>query len=292
MINGHSDQVRLDYHPSLSKPAISRYSATSPELLRWFKTYNATRPFRDQVKPFGFLLSMTECFARDGERIVGAPAKGRRKKPTRLKPIAPFDTNHDKAVALAFDRVTGKPVQASGLKSYADALAQYHLSPEGKFLNADYLDRGTTRRRHVRMIETRHIGKEAHDWERQAILGLSENSEIDYGTAPGDLTAKLQAFIAEAGENKAAKALRITAARLKAIVSRRHFSGREKLARKVGARLPAAQEFCEKFRNGRQDEFQRLKMDVERYGLRGAARRLGIDPSNLRRRLAGLTHSG
>jgi hypothetical protein len=28
-------------------------------------------------------------------------------------------------------------------------------------------------RRHVEMTETNHIGKESHDWERQAMIGLS-----------------------------------------------------------------------------------------------------------------------
>jgi hypothetical protein len=39
------DRVRFDYHPALSRPAMSRYSATTPELLRWFKTYNAGRTY-------------------------------------------------------------------------------------------------------------------------------------------------------------------------------------------------------------------------------------------------------
>ena len=54
---------------------------------------------------------------------------GRRKKPARLKPVAPFDRDHEKAIASAFDRDTGEPVPASSLKSYADTLS-----------GADYLE--------------------------------------------------------------------------------------------------------------------------------------------------------
>ncbi|MGI4949208.1 MAG: hypothetical protein ACRYHC_11065 [Janthinobacterium lividum] len=181
-LSGHPDQVRLDYHPALNKPAVSRYGATSPELLRWFRRNNASRSYRDQVKPFNFLLSMTEGFRPDLEGTLASAAKrGRPKKRAKLAPVAPFDSDHDKALALAFDRNTGEPVPASALKTFAEALAQYHLSPEPKFLNARHTDRGTTVRRHVRMTSTRHIGKESHDWERQATFGLNLDSEVSYG---------------------------------------------------------------------------------------------------------------
>jgi hypothetical protein len=254
MIDGHPDQVPLDYHPALGKPAISRYAATSPELLRWFKTYNANRAYRDQVKPFGFLLSMTARSMVAGERIVAAPSKGRRKKPTQVKPIAPYDTDFDKAVASAFDRETGKPVPASALRSYADALAQYHLSPESKFSNADYLDRGTTKRRHLRMAGTLHIGKESHDWERQAVLGMSSDSEVVYGVSIDDLAAKLQSFIAEFGAARAAKALRISAARLALLASGQPSTGSDRSAHTVAARLPVASGFCGQYRDDRRTE--------------------------------------
>jgi predicted XRE-type DNA-binding protein len=80
-----------------------------------------------------------------------------------------------------FDRETGKPVPASQLKTYRQALAQYHLSPETKFLNARYLDRGPTRRRHVQAISIDHIGKEANRWEEQYYLGLDLDMQIKYG---------------------------------------------------------------------------------------------------------------
>jgi hypothetical protein len=48
------DVVPLDYHPALQLPAMSRYAATTPDILNWFKTYNADRPYALQVKPFNF----------------------------------------------------------------------------------------------------------------------------------------------------------------------------------------------------------------------------------------------
>jgi hypothetical protein len=40
-------------------------------------------------------------------------------------------------------------VPAEQLKSYEEALAQYHLHPEAKFHNGDYMDRSITSRRHL-----------------------------------------------------------------------------------------------------------------------------------------------
>lgn len=288
MLGDTPDQVRLDYHPALRNPAISRYSATSPELLGWFKRYNATRPYRDQVKPFGFLLSMTEALGFGVERVVAAPRRGRRKKTSKMKPIAPFDTDHAIAVASAFDRDTNQPVAASALKTYASALVQYHLSPESKFLNADYDDRGTTIRRHVRTTETRHIGKESHDWERQAMLGLCLDSEVAYGVAPDDVADKLRSFVAEFGDRKAAKALGISAVSLISLISEEEFDGRARLVNQIGLRLPAASKLCVKLRLERYSDLIALRAAVERDGLRATARRLGTDSSNLRRQLRSL----
>ena len=39
------------------------------------------------------------------------------------------------------------------------------------------------------MTRTRHIGKESHDWERQAALGLNLDGEISYGRTGAGLEA-------------------------------------------------------------------------------------------------------
>ena len=205
-----------------------------------------------------------------------------------MKPVAPFDKDHDKAIAAAFDRDTGEAVPSSAIKSYADALAQYHLQPESKFLNGNYLDRGTTRRRHVEMTATHHIGKESHDWERQAMIGLSVDSEIEYGVADCDraeLAEQLRSFIGECGERNASAMLALSVARLKALVGGAETPGSNALARAVAAKLPAALALMAKLSHHRQAELQNLREAVERDGLRETARRLRIDASNLRRKL-------
>jgi hypothetical protein len=137
-------------------------------MLAWLARYNAGRAYEDQIRPFGFLLVFTAkspllADSTDPESCVVAAAKrGRPPKCPDLKPIAPFDSNPARALLKVFDRATGKPIRAEQLKTYADVLMQYHLSPEHKFENGDRLDRGRTERRHVAATSFVWIGKEAN----------------------------------------------------------------------------------------------------------------------------------
>jgi len=80
-----------------ASPAASRYSASTPALLKWLDKWNEGKPYRDQVRPFGFLLSYTArtgVFAPCGEGTVVVEVKaGRPRKTHEPKPIAPYDTD-------------------------------------------------------------------------------------------------------------------------------------------------------------------------------------------------------
>ncbi len=182
---GTLDQVDLNYHPALSQPAISRYAATTPKLLRWFDSFNEGRAYEQQVKPFNFLIVLQGDPLCDRlEEVLDHGHPGRQSKRRSVKPVAPFDRNLSKVVANCFDRETGDPVRKSMLKTYRQSIAAYHVHPESKFHNGDYLDRGTTRRRHVYAAVVRNIGKEANEWEAQLYLGFEEDEQIDYGLTP------------------------------------------------------------------------------------------------------------
>lgn len=176
---GHSPRiVPLDYHPTLAQPALTRFGVSSPALERWMETWNCTRPYAERVKPFGFMTTFQPSTTqRSHEPVlqVDATRRGRPRKRVETKPIAPFNRGPAGAVANAFDRESGKPISADQLKTYADALAHYHLHPEDKFLNGDYWDSGRTERRHVIATGVRLIGKEANKWEENAISGQDED---------------------------------------------------------------------------------------------------------------------
>lgn len=146
--------------PGFDQPAASRYSATTPELLRWFNPFNRGKPYREQVRPFGFMIAFS---AADHS------------------PVAPFSRDLSEAAASAFDRNSGAAVPSESLGTYAESLAQYHLHPESKFANADYLDSGVTERRHVHVVAREYIGKEADRWERRAVLGALPDDGVEYG---------------------------------------------------------------------------------------------------------------
>lgn len=94
--------------------------------------------------------------------IVDPSQRGRPLKPKQIKPIAPFDLDNKSAVSKAFDRDTGDAVCRDELKTYEEALAQFHLSTEDKFLNGDFVDVGEIRRRHIVVSNVGLIGKEAN----------------------------------------------------------------------------------------------------------------------------------
>lgn len=286
-LEGHPDQVRLDYHPALSRPAVSRYAATSPALLAWFKAYNKGKPYRDQVKPFNFLLSLSAADMFDRSERLYVPRRGRPKNRLPIRPIAPFDSDHGRAIAQAFDRETGQPVSTTALSTYADALFQYHISPEAKFLNGDFVDRGRTRRRHVKASGIRHIGKEANDLERQAILGFDPEAAIDYseGRKESSIFLELLRTYSDAmGVADAARVMGMPRGKVERLLKGRAGLPVDQIAT-LGRKLERAAGQRETRHRRRVAELAELKKRVKRDGLRETARQLGVDPSNLRRRL-------
>jgi hypothetical protein len=161
----HADTVPLNWHAKLLTPAAIRYTASSPQLLNWVARWNHRRPYEEQIRPFGFLLSFMPCagvFTTIAATPIDELRRGRPPIAEPLAPIAPYDSDPVRALAKVFDRVTGKSVRPEQLKTYAEVLAQYHLSCEDKFANGRYVDRGRTERRHVVATGFSWIGKEAN----------------------------------------------------------------------------------------------------------------------------------
>jgi hypothetical protein len=207
------NRVNLKFHPALEQPAISRYGATTPKLLRWFDRFNEDRPYGEQVKPFGFLYAL---FAKKriepNEVILETGAKQKksaaRHSQDKYRPVAPYDTDLSKAAKLAFDRENGLSVPSEALRSSSEVLQLYHVHSESKFLNGEGDDRGTTRRRFVRATMFRNIGKEANEWEEQFYLGYDEEEQIDYGLGPKskrDFIATLRSEIEAVGQREVAR---------------------------------------------------------------------------------------
>jgi hypothetical protein len=78
--------------------------------------------------------------------------------------VSAYDKDLERTAPYCFERLTGEPASPQALKTYHEALAQYHLHPEGKFHNGDYINRGVTYRRHIVASAVELIGKEANRW--------------------------------------------------------------------------------------------------------------------------------
>ncbi len=181
--------IALGDDTRLMKPVASRYAATTPALLDWFKFYNWGKPYEKKVRPFGFLLSLqSEKMEQIAHQDAEAHAWWRKYKsdPTAT---APFDVDPAKAAKEAFDRKRrDQKVPERWLKSYADTLSDYHLQPEPKFLDGEIRrGSGTLRRRHVLVGVVQHIGKESDHYEEQLHTG-EDNTDLNYG-----LTAEARA---------------------------------------------------------------------------------------------------
>ena len=123
-------------------------------------------------------------------------------------------------MSSCFDRETGEPVPSEHLKTYQEALVQYHLHPEAKFHNGDYLDSGVASRRHIVATAVEHIRKETNRWEEQFYVGLDHEAQTDYGLAPQDAERMLDGLrvACERLGQRAARAVRMSLRDVSALV--------------------------------------------------------------------------
>src|SRR5262249_46977969 len=135
-----------------------------------------------------------------------------------------------------FDRETGEPVSVDLLKTYQEALAQYPLHPESKFLNGEPYDRGQKRRRHIEAVAINCIGKEANRWEEQWHLGLDLDAQINYGmlpNGPGQLQAALKGVDRLLSDREIAKRAGVSRATLAKLLRGEPVRHAELIIRKV-----------------------------------------------------------
>ena len=138
------------------------------------------------MRPFGFLTwfhakRTEEHFFEEGsDSALWDP----RARPP--KPVAPYDREISKAAENARDRETWEPVPKSWLRTYDEALRQYPIHPETKFLGGAHTQTGQLRRRHMFASAVEYIGKEADRWEEDSHFGADDDSAIQYGVTPAD----------------------------------------------------------------------------------------------------------
>jgi len=279
-IDGHPDEVKLDHHSSFRKPAASRYAATTPKSLRWFDSYNEKLPYSQKVKPFGFVSAFSERLLTDGQ----FQKLESRRANSKTKPVAPFDKNPALSAKIAFDRVTGNPVAIENLKTYRQALAQYHLHPEDKFLNGDSRDRGVTQRRHIYVTGIEYIGKESNKWEDQYYFGFDADDEIRYGRKPLSSKAvqnRLKELVEAKSIRMVAKQIGISRTKLSKLLETGFFSEKSQFTQRV-SRIVEEIRSMQIAENARVANLLELaRTEIRRIGILELARRVKSDSSNL-----------
>lgn len=267
MENRQPDFSKLE---NFDMPAKSRYGATTPALEKWFAAYNKNKPYKDRVRPFNFMLAMQ----------VKASLKS-------LKPVSPYHKIPSKAAYTCFDRVTGQKIRKGQLKTYREALAQYHLHPETKFLNGDYLDKGKTQRRHIRAQLIQPIGKEANKWEEQFFTGFDPQAQIEYGGCPdqrNEMAEKVFQAVEKYGAADIAEISKISVRHISGLCGKKKIVSDQTLFR-LYATVKILDQKCEDERLSK-DKIREM-MTAKNISLRRLAKELDIDPSNLSKMLSG-----
>lgn len=283
-----TSRVRFDYHPALNEPALSKYGATNPAMLRWLDPINAGLDYADRVKPFGLLYGLHA--KRKPKDFTGVHALAGTDA-AEIHPIAPFHPDLKTAVSLAFDRVVGNPIPKCELQTYAEALFDYPYKQESKFLNGEAFDRGVTLPRHVSASEIHFIGKEADRWEEDFLIGIGFEPMTKFGARPGAAAAvytSIRMAVRIHGTKPVSDATGLARSTIDRVCA--GTSVRTKIPHdRINAalqRLALERSRRDRERRAQVREWERVV--ISEGGIRTAARRLGLDPSNLAKAISRL----
>jgi hypothetical protein len=262
----------------MQSPARSRYGATRPAVLNWFKRFNEGRSYAEQVKPFNFLLTF---FPRRQEDIaVDDPTHDFDPHLGELRPVAPFEKDNEKALKRIFDRNSDslEPVPTEVLRTVSDVLRDYHRQPEYKFLGGGWTEKGVLRRRHVFANKIEDIGKESDGWEEDEARTEGQDTVLVYPSSSFDRERMIER-IKSAGMLEVKREARIAMRTINAV-----WKGQEVREEHLKRMADAVERITS--RRGKRDDEQAaavewLKVKRDEIGLAPLAKMLGTDAANL-----------
>lgn len=172
-----------------SLPATMRIAITTPEVLKALQVHQAELPYRDQTKPFGFVLSPSI------DKLTGGFPVGI--DPDKFTLIAPFTSDPSRWNRLTWINVhdgksyrlaqPGKRLPSDAEpQTYRDIVSRYRWHPEAKSLAPDgntckSRTAGLLQRTPVTADGFRYIGKETdRRWEREEDFSLLEPLSVEY----------------------------------------------------------------------------------------------------------------
>ena len=150
-----------------NKYVIQQLSTSTPTFLNRFSKYNNGKEYAKQVKPGNFALL---GFANCKSEATGEP----------IKPFAPYQNPAKLAIYEKFvdyNNKDGEMLQGEQYwKTFWDYFEEYLRHPENKFDG----DIGVLERKDVGISDVIHIGKESNGLENSELLGLDEDSYVEY----------------------------------------------------------------------------------------------------------------
>jgi hypothetical protein len=279
--------VEYAFRREMQLPARSRYGATRPAVLNWFKRYNEGRPYVEQVKPFNFLLTF---FSRRLEDIATEdPTHELDPTLDSIRPVAPFEKDSEKALTRIFDRNSEAlaPVPRTRLRTVADVLRHYHRRPEYKFIGGGWNEKGVLRRRHVLVDTIEDIGKESDGWEEDDARTEDAATVVIYPSSSFD-RERMIALIRSVGKRELMKETRIAMRTIDA-----GWEGQEVHDEDLKRMADAAARIADrkaKLRAAEADHLRWLSKRCSEVGLTRLASDLDEDKSNLQKVILGSRH--
>jgi hypothetical protein len=282
-------EVNYAFRREMRRPARSRYGATRPAVLNWFKRFNEGRSYAEQVKPFNFLLTF---FARRQEDIASEdpthefdPLLG------EIRPVAPFEKDSGKALKRIFDRNSDglAPVPSEILRVVSDVLRDYHRQPEYKFLGGGWTETGILRRRHVLVDTIEDIGKESDGWEEDEARTEGQDTVLTYSPSSFDRD-RMMALIKSVGKRELKSEARIAMRTIDAV-----WDGEEVTDYDLKRMADAAERVEGQKRSGEGERAAAivwLTAKRDEIGLTALAVMLGVDAANLGKILSGQRKPG
>ena len=181
-LDGDPTAVKLDDLPGFNRPAMIAYTATTPNQLSWFDTYNNPKPYATRVRPFGFYQA--PILADDGLPVG--------QHPDRFRLVCPYTKDQRQWGKRRYTNIYGPDQRSYAIStslrtdtiarvtSYRELALDYVRHPEPKSLGPDGKPcseptRGELQPRHLRVDDLVHIGKESNEYDQ---LGLSSDDEV------------------------------------------------------------------------------------------------------------------
>jgi hypothetical protein len=167
-----------------NRPAISRMTVTTPAALKPFATYNAGRPWRQQVKPFNFMLTAHV-------KPFGHPEGT---DPSHFHLTAPHESDPARWERMTWiNRYTGEShsITSAGeptstcarIQTYRDTVSAYGVHPESKSADLKGLacartTVGLLARRPIRLGTLTYVGKESNSLGDVAAGLIHDEGEV------------------------------------------------------------------------------------------------------------------